>query len=315
MRDKFAETLNELARDNEDIVVLAADISPVGKMNEFVKNNPKKFLNVGVAEQSMIGIAAGLAMGGFLPFCYTIATFSLLRPFEFVRNDLGYQDLPVVIVGMGAGLSYPSLGFTHHAQEDIAVCSTVPNLEVWTPCDPNSVEFAINMIVKKREHPSYLRLGKAGEPNLKFASDYQPKLGYGRFFFEVAQEFDVYFLTYGTITKQVTEAATKLQENGISSQVLSVLQISPEFFPEIFAVLPKNAKVIVVEEHIAPGGFGAQLSLYLMNSAKSIDFLHICLPTIPSHLYGSTDWLLQQLGLSSICISQKVMNFLKTRSQ
>lgn len=311
MRDRFAETLNELAQTHNDIVILAADISPVGKINEFVKNNPSRFLNVGVAEQSMIGIAAGLAMGGYFPFCYTIATFSLLRPFEFVRNDLGYQDLPVVVVGMGAGLSYPTLGFTHHAQEDVGVCSTIPNLEIWTPCDPNSVEFALRSIVAKREHPSYLRLGKAGEPNLLFASDYIEELGFGRLFHKPNDNFEVFFLTYGTITKNVIEASQMLCDNGYSSQVLSLLQISNTYFRAICEIIPQNALVVVIEEHIAPGGLGSQLALFLMNSQNILNFLHICLPTSPSHLYGSSDWLLHELGLSPIAIAEKVINHLE----
>ena len=289
MRDKFAEVLNNLALEHEDIVVLAADISPVGRINEFVENYPHRFLNVGVAEQSMIGISAGLAMGGYRPFCYTIATFSILRPFEFVRNDLGYQDLPVVVVGMGAGLSYPTLGFTHHAQEDIAICSTIPNLEIWTPCDPKSVEHALKEIIKLRQHPVYLRLGKAGEPNLDFATD-----------------FDVFFLTYGTITSNVIEAANTLNDLGISSQVLSLLLIDPETFHEISNLIPRNALVVVVEEHIAPGGLASQFSLHLMKSGISYKFLHFSLPTLPSHLYGSQSWLLDQLGLSSSAISNRI---------
>jgi len=312
MRDKFAESLNELTKVNDDIVVLAADISPVGKMNEFAKNNPKKFLNVGVAEQSMIGIAAGLAMGGYLPFCYTIATFTLLRPFEFVRNDLGYQDLPVVIVGMGAGMSYPTLGFTHHAQEDIGVCSSIPNLEIWTPSDPNSVEYALKLIVRKKEHPSYLRLGKTGEPDLLFESDYEEELGFGRLAYNNCDALDVFFLTYGTVTKQVIEASVMLNERGIKSQVLSVLQISPNYFSKICGLIPRKSLVVVVEEHIAPGGLGAQFSLHLMNSRLSFKFLHFCLPTTPSHLYGSNNWLLHNLGLSSQSIFEKVTSFLQS---
>lgn len=310
MRDKFAEILNNLALEHEEIVVLAADISPVGRINDFVENYPHRFLNVGVAEQSMIGISAGLAMGGYRPFCYTIATFSILRPFEFVRNDLGYQDLPVVVVGMGAGLSYPTLGFTHHAQEDIAICSTIPNLEIWTPCDPNSVEHALKEIIKRKQHPVYLRLGKAGEPNLDFATDFDPKLGFGRLLRNESYEYDVFFLTYGTITSNVIEAANTLNDLRVSSQVLSLLQIDPETFQEISSLIPRNALLVVVEEHIAPGGLASQFSLHLMKSGIRHKFLHFSLPTLPSHLYGSQNWLLDQLGLSSSAISNRILRTL-----
>src|SRR5215813_14137111 len=117
MRNTFSEALYKAASTNIDIVV--ADISPAGSMAKFSQQYPARFINVGVAEQSMIGICAGLALKGCQPFAYTIATFSLYRPFEMVRDDLCYQNLPVTVVGMGAGVIYSTLGGTHHTQEDI----------------------------------------------------------------------------------------------------------------------------------------------------------------------------------------------------
>ena len=121
MRNTFSEALYEEATKNPEIYLVVADISPAGSMAKFTTEYPDRFINVGVAEQTMIGIAAGLALKGCQPFAYTIATFSLYRPFEMVRDDLGYQNLPVTVVGMGAGVIYSTLGGTHHTQEDIAI--------------------------------------------------------------------------------------------------------------------------------------------------------------------------------------------------
>src|ERR671925_562252 len=121
MRNAFAQTLYQIAKENPNVFVVAADISPVGSMGAFREEFPDHFINVGVAEQSMIGICAGLALRGCIPFAYTIATFSIYRPFEMVRDDLCYQNLPVTVVGMGAGVIYSTLGGTHHTQEDIAI--------------------------------------------------------------------------------------------------------------------------------------------------------------------------------------------------
>ena len=123
MRNTFSETLYAEATANPDVYIVVADISPAGSMAKFSSEYPERFINVGVAEQSMIGIAAGLALKGCQPFAYTIATFSLYRPFEMVRDDLCYQNLPVTVVGMGAGVIYSTLGGTHHTQEDIAIAS------------------------------------------------------------------------------------------------------------------------------------------------------------------------------------------------
>ena len=138
MRNAFAQALYDAAVADERICVLAADISPAGPLVEFQRRFPRRFLNVGVAEQAMIGVAAGMAIRGLRPFVYTIATFALYRPFEFVRDDLAYQSLPVTVVGMGSGLNYSTLGSTHHSQEDVAVACAIPNLQVIAPCDPQS---------------------------------------------------------------------------------------------------------------------------------------------------------------------------------
>ena len=130
MRNMFSKTLFECASENPEIYIVVADISPAGPMMDFQTNHPERFINVGVAEQTMIGMCAGLALKGCQPFAYTIATFTLYRPFEMVRDDLGYQNLPVTIVGMGAGVIYSTLGGTHHTMEDIAVASAIPNMRV-----------------------------------------------------------------------------------------------------------------------------------------------------------------------------------------
>ena len=131
MRNKFADTLYELSKEDDRICALVADISPAGSMVKFREEFPERFVNTGVAEQSMIGIAAGMALQGLRPFCYTIATFSLFRPYEMVRVDLGYQNLPVTIIGMGAGVVYSTLGGTHHSMEDISIASSIPNMTEW----------------------------------------------------------------------------------------------------------------------------------------------------------------------------------------
>ena len=128
MRNAFAEVLADLGREDPRVCIVVADISPAGPMAKFREEFPERFINVGVAEQAMIGICAGLALKGMRPFAYTIATFALYRPFEFVRDDLAYQNLPVTVVGIGGGVVYSTLGGTHYAQEDVAVASSIPNM-------------------------------------------------------------------------------------------------------------------------------------------------------------------------------------------
>ena len=168
MRNQFAKSIFEKAIKNKKIRVVVADISPAGKMEDFQKKFPDRFLNVGVAEQTMIGMCAGMAMQGLKPFAYTISTFSIYRPFEMVRVDLCYQKLPVCIVGMGAGTIYSNLGATHLTQEDISICRSIPNLDVVAPCVPYELKKAIDYFCSKSKKPMYLRIGKAGEKNYNF---------------------------------------------------------------------------------------------------------------------------------------------------
>ena len=150
MRNKLADVIYELGLKDKKVCVLVADISPAGSMEKFRKKFPNRFVNTGVAEQSMVGIAAGMALRGLKPFCYTIATFALYRPFEMIRVDLCYQNLPVTIVGMGPGTTYSTLGGTHLAQEDISIARSVPNMDIIAPCDPDELKDVIKFCSKKK---------------------------------------------------------------------------------------------------------------------------------------------------------------------
>ena len=166
VRNKFAETFYELGKADPRLCVIVADISPAGSIAKFRQDFPDRFINTGVAEQIMIGMAAGMAQRGLRPFAYTIATFTLYRPFEMVRDDLCYQNLPVTIVGIGGGVTYSTLGGTHHAQEDVSIACSIPNMNVIAPCDPAETEAATRWCAQQEIGPVYLRLGKAGEPDL-----------------------------------------------------------------------------------------------------------------------------------------------------
>ena len=205
MRNTFSEALYQEATQNPDIYIVVADISPAGSMSKFSAQYPERFINVGVAEQSMIGICAGLALKGCQPFAYTIATFSLYRPFEMVRDDLCYQNLPVTVVGMGAGVIYSTLGGTHHTMEDIAIAGAIPNMQIVAPCDPAECTEATRWCARQKNGPVYLRIGKAGEPDLtKNAEQWVfGKLRYLR------RGSEICILSYGVITKMAVELATK----------------------------------------------------------------------------------------------------------
>ena len=166
MRNKFADVFYALGKADPRLAIIVADISPAGSIAKFREEFPDRFVNTGVAEQVMIGMCAGMAQRGMRPFAYTIATFTLYRPFEFVRDDICYQNLPVTLVGIGGGVTYSTLGATHHAMEDISIAGAIPNMRIIAPCDPLETEAATRWCATQEEGPVYLRLGKAGEPVL-----------------------------------------------------------------------------------------------------------------------------------------------------
>ncbi len=254
MRNTFSETLYEEACKNPKVCIVVADISPAGSMAKFGTEFPDRFVNVGVAEQSMIGICAGLALKGLQPFAYTIATFSLYRPFEMVRDDLCYQNLPVTVVGMGAGIIYASLGGTHHSQEDITIAGALPNMQIIAPCDPQECIEATRWCANQRNGPVYLRIGKSGEPTLTADAD---PWAFGKIR-HLRRGSDVAILTYGVIGKMAAEVADALQAQGKSVSLISVHTLKPLDRAGIADVLKRHAQVIVVEETAPLGGLSAQ---------------------------------------------------------
>ena len=254
MRNSFSETLYDLAMADSKICIVVADISPAGSMSKFSKEFPDRFINVGVAEQSMIGICAGLALRGLKPFAYTIATFSLYRPFEMVRNDLAYQKLPVTVVGMGAGVTYAPLGGTHHSQEDIAIASAIPNMQVISPCDPIEVAAATKYCSIQKNGPIYLRIGKSGEPNLSIqAEDWNfGKLRY------LKRGNGACILSYGAITKFAFDLSSKISETlrWPELSIISVHTLKPLDSEGLIEILSKYEQIIIIEETSIYGSLG-----------------------------------------------------------
>jgi transketolase len=294
VRNTFSETLYAEATANPDIYIVVADISPAGSMGKFSSEYPERFINVGVAEQSMIGIAAGLALKGCQPFAYTIATFSLYRPFEMIRDDLCYQNLPVTVVGMGAGVIYSTLGGTHHTQEDIAIASALPNMQVLAPCDPLECIEATRWCARQKNGPVYLRIGKAGEPVL--TANAEPwqfgKLRYLR------RGSDVCILTYGVITAMATGIADELAAQGRSVSLVSAHTLKPLDRDGITAALRQHSHVVVIEEHAPQGGLASQVKQIAWDVRATCRLDTFTLQDAFIHNYGSTNDLLAAHGLS-----------------
>lgn len=295
MRNTFSETLYACARENPDIHIIVADISPAGSMAKFRDEFPERFINVGVAEQVMIGMAAGLALKGCQPFAYTIATFSLYRPFEMVRDDLCYQNLPVTVVGMGSGVVYSTLGGTHHSMEDVAIASALPNMQVLCPCDPLEAIDATRHCASQRKGPVYLKLAKAGEPRLTEAAAEPFEFGRIRY---LTRGRDVCILAYGPMMKQAFEVAARLKEKGEGVSVVSVHTLKPLDRAGITAALSAHKRVLVIEEGVPHGGLASRVREIAWESKAPCTLKCFTLKDEFIHCYGSHDDLLAAHGIT-----------------
>jgi transketolase len=303
MRNKFAEVIYEIGCKDDRICALVADISPAGSMVKFREDFPKRFVNCGVAEQAMIGIAAGMALRGMRPFCYTIATFSLYRPFEMVRDDLCYQNLPVTVIGMGAGVIYSTLGATHHTMEDIAVAGAIPNMTVLAPCDPAEMRAATQWCATESKGPVYMRLGKAGEPDLT-ANAIEPfEVGKIRY---LKKGKDVAILSYGITVAMAFDIAKQLEAQGKSVSIISCHTIKPLDKEGIIQILANHARVAVVEEHVPHGGLGSRVKEIAWDMGAKCKLDCFSLKDQFIHFYGSYDELLGVHGLSVASISSRL---------
>jgi transketolase len=303
MRNRFADTFYELGKLDERLCVVVADISPAGSIAKFRSEFPGRFINTGVAEQIMIGMVAGMAQRGLRPFAYTIATFTLYRPFEMVRDDLCYQNLPVTIVGIGGGLTYSTLGATHHAQEDVAIASAIPNLSIIAPCDPSEAEAVTRWCAVQDRGPVYLRLGKAGEPDLSSGAPEPWAFGKVR---RLREGRDVCLLSYGPIMKRAFAVADRFEAAGKSAAVFSVHTPKPLDCEGLAQILSSFPHVVVVEECAPNGSIAMRVKELAWNLGATCRIDSFTLKDAFIHCYGSHDDILDAHGLGTYEIASRL---------
>jgi transketolase len=291
MRTAFIKTLCELAEQDERIWLLCGDLG-YSVLEGFSSRFPNRFVNVGVAEQNMTGIAAGLALSGKVVFIYSIANFPVMRCLEQIRNDVCYHNLNVKIVTVGGGLTYGSLGYTHHGVEDIAVMRVLPNMTVIAPGDPVEARLATQAILNT-PGPCYLRLGKAGEP---VVHQIEPEFQVGKAI-SLQLGSDLTLISTGGMLQSVVLAAEKLASQGYSVQVLSMPTVYPLDEPAIVQATKQTGKIITVEEH-GLGGLGSAVAEVLALGGIPVKFRLLRLQREAMKVAGSQTVLRSSQGLS-----------------
>lgn len=257
MRNAFADEMLRLAAERSDLVLLAADIGN-RLFDGFKQTAPARFLNCGAAEANMIGMAAGLSACGMRPVCYTIAPFLTYRVIEQIRIDLAYHHRPVVLVGTGGGLSYASLGATHHSLEDLGMLRLIPGLAVLAPGDPMELRAALRFALDF-PGPVYLRIGKKGEPCVH---PDVPDLAIGRAL-RIRQSGKIQLLALGTILPAALEAADILARKGIDCGVASMCSLKPLDTALLEEVFDSSQIVATLEEHSLLGGLSTTVAEWI----------------------------------------------------
>jgi transketolase len=297
MRTAFIQELIRQARTRPDIFLVVGDLG-YSVVEPFAEEFPDRYLNAGVAEQNMTGVAAGLASEGYHVFTYSIANFPTVRCLEQVRNDVAYHRLPVTVVSVGAGLAYGNLGYSHHAVQDIAVMRTLPEMTIHSPADPGEARECVQWLIEY-PGPSYLRLGKAGEKELHQVRGISkgPLQVFG-----ADAKAGVAVVCTGSVLRIALEAARQLGEQGVDVAVFSCPWLQP-VSAQFFQSLIRFKRLIAVEEHVIAGGLGSLLRDML---PAGIEVVSLALPSDVLGKVGGQEFLRQNAGLTAEAVMAKV---------
>lgn len=255
-RDSYGEALRDLAQEYKELVVLDADLAAATKTGIFKKAYPERFFDCGIAEANMMGVAAGLAACGKIPFASTFAMFAAGRAYEIVRNSIGYPHLNVKIGATHAGISVGEDGATHQCNEDIALMRTIPGMTIINPCDDVEAKAAVKAALDFNG-PVYMRFGRLAVPVINNADDYKFELGKG---VVLREGTDVTIAATGLMVYEAVEAAKTLEAEGISAQVVNIHTIKPLDKELIAQCAEKTGLIVTAEEHSVIGGLGSAVA-------------------------------------------------------
>jgi transketolase len=290
-RDAFVSTLQQLAEENDSIVAVCNDSVGSSKLGGFRDRWPDRLVNVGIAEQNMVGVGAGLANGGKIPFVCAASCFLTGRALEQIKADVAYSKTNVKLCGISAGMAYGELGPTHHSVEDFAWTRVIPDLIVIAPCDPAetrcAVEFAAN-----HDGAVFLRLSRVGVPDI-FPADHKFEVGKAN---KVREGGDITLIANGTTTHRALKAADLLVPHGIEARVLNMATVSPIDKQSIIDAAKETGAIVSCEEHSVKGGLGGAIAeVVVQNHPVPMAILGVPGIFAPT---GSANFLMDEFGLS-----------------
>ncbi len=304
-RESYGNALAELGNEHKDIVVLDADLAAATKTGVFKKAFPERHIDCGIAESNMMGVAAGIAATGKVPFASTFAMFAAGRAFEQVRNSIGYPKLNVKIGATHAGISVGEDGATHQCNEDIALMRTIPGMVVINPSDDVEAKAAVKAAYEY-VGPVYLRFGRLAVPVINDNEDYKFELGKA---ITLREGTDVTIIASGLTVSESLAAAEKLAADGISAGVINIHTIKPLDEEAIIKAAEKTGKIVTVEEHSVIGGLGSAVCDVVAEKAPA-KVMKIGINDVFGES-GPAVQLIQKYGLDAESIYEKVKTFVK----
>jgi transketolase len=309
VRSAFFRALIDVAESDERVCLAVGDLG-FGVVEPFASRFPDRFLNVGVAEQNLTGIAAGMALSGKIVFTYSIANFPTLRCLEQIRNDICYHQANVKIVAVGGGFAYGALGMTHHATEDLAILRALPEMTVIAPGDPAETEAATHAVAAY-PGPCYLRLGRAGEAVIHHS---KIKFEIGKAI-QIEDGDDITLISTGGMLGTAQQAAETLHAQGVTARVLSMHTLKPLDTEAVLRAARDTRAILTLEEHSVIGGLGSAVAELLAESGEErIAFRRLGVSSEFSKAIGSQDFLREHYGLSVGGVLRTVEGLLRAHS-
>lgn len=304
-RDSYGNALVKLGEKYDDLIVLDADLAGATKTSTFLKAFPDRHIDCGIAESNMMGIAAGLAATGRVPFASTFAMFAAGRAYEQVRNSIGYPHLNVKIGATHAGISVGEDGATHQCNEDMALMRTIPGMVILNPSDDVEAKAAVEAAYL-HDGPVYLRFGRLAVPVINDNADYKFEIGKG---IVLREGKDVAVFATGLCVNEALQAAEKLAEEGIEAKVINIHTIKPLDEELVVKAALETGKVVTVEEHSVVGGLGGAVAEVLAEKAPT-RLLRIGVNDVFGES-GPAVELIKKYGLDAVSIYQKIKEYVK----
>ena len=301
MKGTFAKTIFNLALKNDDIIMMMGDAGT--EFNDFLEKIPSQLLNVGIAEQNMMGVAAGLSRIGFIPFTYAIAPHLLGRPYEQIRDDICLHNANVKIVSVGSGLHFSTLGPTHHGLDDFTILKVLPNMTIFSPSNPREIE-KMTYLAMEIDGPVYIRIGRATDIGLEY--DFQFGKGVC-----LKEGDDATIFTTGAMVYDCYQAALELKKQGINARVINIHTIKPLDKEIILKAAEETQTILTVEEHLLEGGLGDSIARILLEEYDdNVKFKRIGIDDVFCSYYGTYEDVKEYYGLSKDNIISGVKSLL-----